>query len=83
MNSREQFEAWFCDGLRATLVIKDDGYVLMNVQIQCKSWQERDRLAKLEREALIMQCADICREMTLYTGLDCSDKILALLEVKE
>jgi hypothetical protein len=79
-NSREQFEAWFCDGLRATLVRKDDGYVLMSAQIQWNSWQERDILAKLEREELIMQCAGLAWDDGSVTAYN---QILALLEVKE
>jgi hypothetical protein len=79
MKSREQFEAWYHDEYTGSSegVAK---WKLMSVNhISRSAWQERDRLAKLEREELIMQCAEICREMTLYTGLDCADKILALL----
>lgn len=53
---------------------------------------ERDRLAKLEREALIQQCADIVKKYTYqevakrwtsYTTKCAHGEILALLEVKE
>jgi hypothetical protein len=89
MNSREQFEAWIKSSVGEIALVKDDigEYESIETTLHFVTWQERDRLAKLERDELIMQCSDIAMGsygfQTLADARLVSNLILALLEVKE